>query len=82
MTPYFEVCRMPRPDEFFVRVVNKKGPYRGMWVKWGTFPTRSEAMEEARRLEDPERFSHIGIEPHVKDAGCFQTSPLQEVWVA
>ena len=78
--PYFDVCKMERPDEFIVMAVPKDGPYRGMWREMTRHESRVDAHDYADYCIKSGYYSHVGIEPHVKAAGIFQTSPLQEVW--
>ena len=73
-----DALQMPRPDEFTVKAVRSDGC---CWEEHGTYPTRTEANEAIAKI-DKSRLRLIGIEPHCKDAGIFQTHALQVVWEA
>lgn len=80
MVPYWDVVRnMPSANEYIVKAVPKDDC---MWRECGRYGTRNTAMHEVERMIGSGDYKAIGIEPHVIEAGSFQTSPLQEVWVA
>lgn len=73
-----DAVRMPTPDEFIVMVLRRDGC---RWEEYGTYPTRTEAMEAIDRM-DRSRLGSIGVQPHCKEAGPFQTHAMQVVWEA
>lgn len=71
-----DATAMPRPDEYRLKVVRTDGY---SWETYATFRTMVGAMDAANHI-NKSGFCLIGIEPHCKDAGPFQTHALQVVW--
>lgn len=69
---------MERPDEFEVMVVRSDGC---TWETYGTYETRSEAMETAEGL-DRGIYRMIGIKPQISALRPFQTHANQVIWEA